>query len=395
MRRRSSSARARRAGWTEMDARLVGQEAADELLEPTGLDGLADLAHQLLVVVQVVDGVEPGTQDLAALVEVAQVGAGIVATGVAAAGLVDGAGVVGIAGIADAQQAVPGVEKAGAGVARGNDAVEHVHPAAHGLDDVLRLADAHQVARPVGGQQGGGGLEDVVAFLHRFAHRQPADGIAVETDLEQALGRFAAQAGIHAALDDAEQGRRVVAMGRLRAPRPAQRQRHRFARLGLGSRIGRALVEDHDDVGAQRALHGHGAFRRQLHQAAVHRRAEAHTLLADLAHLRQAVDLEAAGIGEDRAFPVHEAMQVAMPADDVGAGPQHQVEGVAEDDLGAQVFQLLRRHGLDRAVGADRHEGRGLHRAAGETQPAAARRAVAGEQFKLHHGVRSTWRPRS
>ena len=45
-------------------------------------------------------------------------------------------------------------------------------------------------------------------------------------------------------------------------------------------------------------------------------------------------------------------------------GRQHQVKGIAEDDLAAQQRQFLRRHALHRAVGADRHEYRGLYGAA-------------------------------
>ena len=53
--------------------------------------------------------------------------------------------------------------------------------------------------------------------------------------------------------------------------------------------------------------------------------------------LGEAVDLEAAAVGEDRPVPVHEAMQAAQLGDEVVAGPQGEVIGVAEDDLGAGV----------------------------------------------------------
>ena len=44
-------------------------------------------------------------------------------------------------------------------------------------------------------------------------------------------------------------------------------------------------------------------------------------------------------------------------------GPQPEVEGVAEDDLGAHRLERRRQHALDAAVGADRHEDRRLDRA--------------------------------
>ncbi len=73
------------------------------------------------------------------------------------------------------------------------------------------------------------------------------------------------------------------------------------------------------------------------HGTAIDGRLEAHALLGDLAHGREAEHLEAARVGEDGLVPVHEAMQSAVRADDLGARPQHQVEGVAEDDLCADV----------------------------------------------------------
>ena len=58
---------------------------------------------------------------------------------------------------------------------------------------------------------------------------------------------------------------------------------------------------------------------------------------------RQAEHLKAARIGQDRALPAHEAVQaVAMQADDLGTGPQHQVKGIAEHDLGTERLELLR-----------------------------------------------------
>jgi len=79
---------------------------------------------------------------------------------------------------------------------------------------------------------------------------------------------------------------------------------------------------------------------------------------ANLAHLGQAVNLKTAGIGQDRFIPVHEIMQVAMLADNLCAGPQHQVKGIAQYDLGTDVGQFFRCHSFDCAIGADRHEGR-------------------------------------
>jgi hypothetical protein len=56
--------------------------------------------------------------------------------------------------------------------------------------------------------------------------------------------------------------------------------------------------------------------------------------------VRQREHLEAAGIGEDRAVPARETVQAAVRLDDLEARPQVQVEGIAEDDLRAELAVL-------------------------------------------------------
>src|SRR5690606_11782474 len=123
-------------------------------------------------------------------------------------------------------------------------------------------------------------------------------------------------------------------------------------------------------------LNLHRALRRELDQVAVDGRTERYAVLGDLAQLLEAEDLKAAGIRQDRPAPVHEAVQAAVRTHDVGPWAQHEVEGVTEHDVGAQVLELLGRHGLDAAVSADGHEGRRLYRAARERQASAPGGAV-------------------
>ena len=77
-------------------------------------------------------------------------------------------------------------------------------------------------------------------------------------------------------------------------------------------------------------------------------------------------------------------MQPAVGADYVQPRPQPEMEGVAEHDLRADVDQLIRRHGLDRAISADRHEHRRLDGTVGQVQATAARGAVGGEEVEFH-----------
>ncbi len=91
-------------------------------------------------------------------------------------------------------------------------------------------------------------------------------------------------------------------------------------------------------------------------------------------------------MGEAKA---HEAVQAAVAVQDVGAGAQPQVEGVAQHDLGADLLQFVRQHGLDAAVGAHGHEDRRLDDAMVQRQAAAPGGAVGVQQFESEsgHGV--------
>ena len=164
-------------------------------------------------------------------------------------------------------------------------------------------------------------VQDASHVFLGFTHRHPADRIAVEADFPQASERFVAQLFIHPPLNDAEQRVAVAFMGALAALRPAQRQTHGSGGLTLLGGIRRALIEDHDHIGIQRALDAHRFLRRQETDVSVYRRAEPDPVLADLAQLAQAEHLETAGIGENRFVPGHEAMQSAVRRDDLQPGP--------------------------------------------------------------------------
>ena len=75
-----------------------------------------------------------------------------------------------------------------------------------------------------------------------------------------------------------------------------------------------------------------------------------------------------------------------MRRDDLGPGPQPQVERVAEHDRRAEPFELVGRHRLDRAVGADRHEHRRLDGAVGQREPSAPRGAASRGNLEFHRG---------
>jgi hypothetical protein len=84
-------------------------------------------------------------------------------------------------------------------------------------------------------------------------------------------------------------------------------------------------------------------------------------------------------------------VQATVRFDDLQPGSQPEVEGVAQHDLRAGLDKLHRRHRLDRAVGAHRHEYRRFDDAVRELQAAAPRRAIGGKQVENRaHAARSS-----
>src|SRR6476659_9154902 len=110
------------------------------------LDRAPQCAHQLQVVMQVVDRVQARAEDLVGAVEMVQVAPGEVAAGVALSVGVQGLRILAMAGVLDLDVAPAGEEPAVPRVAGGQHAIEHVDAAAHGLHQVLGRAHAHEVA---------------------------------------------------------------------------------------------------------------------------------------------------------------------------------------------------------------------------------------------------------
>ena len=198
-----------------------------------------------------------------------------------------------------------------------------------------------------------------------------------------------------AALEDAETGMaRLPPEGGERALGPAQRQAHGAGAFGFGMGKGQALVELHLDGRAEEMLNFHGALRRQLMTAAIDVRSKGDAALVDVPELGERHHLEAARVGQDRTWPADEAVEAAEPGDAFGTRTQHQVVGVAEDDVGAELLQLIEIDGLHRSGGADRHEGRGADPAARRVDDAEAGIAVLADNPKaevggVRHGERN------
>ena len=107
-------------------------------------------------------------------------------TGIASASGVQRAFIGLVFGIADFQVAKTREQMAVAGVARGHDAVKHIHALADGEHQILGRAHTHQITRFVRGQLGRNMRQHALHVFFRLADRQTAHGHAGEIHLVQA-----------------------------------------------------------------------------------------------------------------------------------------------------------------------------------------------------------------
>ncbi len=89
---------------------------------------------------------------------------------------------------------------------RRQDTIHHIDAEPGVLNDLLRRAHAHQIARLVGGKVLEGSFNNFAGTLPGLTDAKPANSVAGEPDLNSPLGGFFAKFQIHAALNDAEEG---------------------------------------------------------------------------------------------------------------------------------------------------------------------------------------------
>ena len=333
----------------------LDQAAFDRTQRRVRIERSTDTLHDAEVVGEIVDGVERGGERLAGLHQMAQIGARVAAADGAGAGGIGRGLVLSKLLVLDVEAALAGEEQSVAGGAGGKNAIHHVDAEAGVLLDFVGVADAHDVARLVFGQQRQNFRDHFKCQLARLADAEATDGVAVEVHLDEAFGALAAEIAVHAALNDSEEGLRAgfaiprgAWMGPLllrsrkgswmghplfvlslieprdfiavsaevieRAARPGHSEAEAFFGAGAISGILGALVESHDDVGAESDLNVDGMFRSEEVRAAIEVGAELDAVVSDFAERVEREDLEAAGVSEDGARPTHEFVKPAHAA---------------------------------------------------------------------------------
>ena len=238
-----------------------------------------------------------------------------------------------------------------AGEPGGEHAVEQVDAERHRLHHPERVTETHEVPGLVVREERDDGREGLEHGLPRLADRQAADGVAVEARPPGCARRSRPAGEVGAALDDPELVERRVApargtrRGRVPPTPPCDRPRiaaRRRPTAAVRTRRAPSGCRSRTPSGSSTAELGGEAV-----GASVVGGAEGDALVveADVAARLEREDLVAAGVGEHVARPVGEAVQAAERADHVGAGLEHQVVGVAEHDLHAEVGQVLATRG--------------------------------------------------
>src|SRR5258705_7262436 len=392
----------------ERQAGNRSKELLPESIEGPKRYSVSDPPHGVKVEAEIMQGVKGARRHFSRHIEMPQIGAGMGPARIARARRIHGSLVFRILRVPDVETAFARKQLSGPRVARRQHAVEHVDAARDALPEVLGRAGAHQIARLRLGEAARGLAGDVIHKVDRLADAQSSDRVALEADPDGGLGALVAQVLENPTLHDAELrlpgvgGPDVtrLAVANLLEPRatprgPAHRAFHRSRRFVLRRGEREALVEDHRDVGAQARLDVRRAFRRQQVWRAVEVRPELRALFRNLAPLRETEHLVAAAVGQHGMRPADEAVQAPAPGDQLVAGTQIQVIGVAEDHLRACLLEVTVAHGLDASLRAHGHERGGLDDPVGRAKFAEASGTVTAAEREAepiaHATIRFNW----
>ena len=349
------------------ELRILRTEGIEAIL----INGLTDALRKGIVEIEIVGYGELSGKNLVGLEQMSDIGTGEIAAGRAAAFRIDRTGIRLIIGIFQMADAFPGKDGAMSCITGGHDAVEHIDASCDGLDDIGRGTHAHEVAGLMDGHMGYDNIEDVVHILGRFTDGKTADGIAIEVHFGDFLHMLDTELIECTALIDAEEQLILIdGIGEaveplhfvLTAFEPAHGACAGTCGIVIGSGILNAFIECHGDGRTEIRLDTHALLGAHEDFLAVVMRIEVDAFLLNLTQLCEGKDLKSAAVGKNGTLPVHELMKAAHLADDVIAGTQVEMVGIAQLDLTLEIDKLGGRNAaLDGSGGTDIHEAGGLH----------------------------------
>src|SRR5262249_18637291 len=179
------------------------------------------------------------------------------------------------------------------------------------------------------------------------------------------------QVQVGTALNDSEQ-RAAAAPHLCASAQPARGPPERCFHIASLAEGGGALIDRDDDVRPELLLNRDRALGGKQVRGAIEMRLKLGAVFRDDSPAGEAVDLEPSAVGENRSMPGGESMQPAQPSNDFRARAQHQVVGVAQDDLRADSLEVIGCDCLDASRCPYGHECRRLDDASWRMQPSAA-----------------------
>ena len=364
---------------------ILGAHSCRKILQVSKPDSLSDLPHDVKVKVDIVVGGEDGGGDFSSGEEMPKICASIAVANGTRTLRIDGTLIFDVASVLDEHAALAGVQASVAGGASGENAIHHIDAECDVISELFGAADAHEVARAIGGKKSGYFSSHFTRDIVRFADSEAAHGVTGKVEGEKLVSAFAAQVGEGGALHDAELplGQAAIFLSML----------HKIVASALcpgsgalesgfcdGAWRGRfdAFIEHHGDVCAKGQLNLGGLLRSEEMLRAVEMGTKAHAVVGYFAQIGEAEDLVATGIGEDGTGPRHERMQAAEFADQSVTGTQIKMIGVGENNFGAEGFEGFLGESLNGRGGANGHEGRRFDDAMRRGEKAAPRASGIG-----------------
>src|SRR5581483_3393087 len=169
--------------------------------------------HQLLIEIEIVQGIEPCRQNLSGDREMAKIGAGEMATGITRAPFLNWPRVGRVFGPTDIQLARSREQRSVTGIARWQYTVEHIKPQCHIAHQLFGQTNAHEVARPFLWKELHRVPRDLVSHYRTFSDAEPTNRISWKVQPDQFTRTLLTQVGKDSSLHNRKEDLVLPSLG--------------------------------------------------------------------------------------------------------------------------------------------------------------------------------------
>ena len=151
------------------------------------VDRFADLRHQIVIEIEVVENCQTHTEHFVRLEKMADITAGIETARRAITVGIDRQRISLIFAVIDIHRTLPGEDIAVTGISGGHNAVKEVNASVDGFQNIDRRTDTHQIAGLILGHKGLYRVNDVIHHLCLFTYGKTTDRVTGEIEFLNAL----------------------------------------------------------------------------------------------------------------------------------------------------------------------------------------------------------------